>query len=210
MKVSSDKSITHFTTPPSTSKPAKGEQNCSPMTVIEFLQYQGRTVHRVLGDGNCMFRSLSHQIYGTEDEHQNIRLILQVLEKNLEMYEKFWIQADVSFSVHVQRLKNQGVWGTHVELLAATNYYQIPVCICTAHGSSRNPTYTWHRFNSQPSRYSPSTFLYANLPLPFTQDHIELAHSTDHYDSVVPCTGAQTPLSLPYIITKESDTVLLE
>ena len=90
--------------------------------------------------------------------------------------------------------------------------FLLPVCICTAHSSSRNLTYTWHNmFNSQPSRYSPSTSLYANLPLPFTfiQDHIELAHSTDHYDSVVPCTGAQAPLSLLHIITKESDIILL-
>jgi hypothetical protein len=209
-KVSSDRSITLFTSPPGV---AKGEQKCSPVTVIEFLQCQGRTVHRVLGDGNCMFRSLSHQVYGTEDEHQNVRLTLQqVLEENLETYEKFWIQTDVPFSVHVQRLKNQGVWGTHVELLAAIDHYQIPVCICMVHvhGSSGKLTSMWHMFNSQPSRYSPSTSLRANLPLPFTKDHIELAHTADHYDSVVPCTGDRTPLSLPHIISKESDTIILE
>ena len=169
------------------------------------------TIHRVLGDSNCMFRSLSHQIYGTEDEHQSIRLTLQqVLEENLDTYEKFWIQTDVSFPLHVQKLKNQGVWGTHVELLAASDYYQIPVCIYTVRGLSENLTCTWHMFNSQPSRCSLSTSLHANLPLPFTQDHIELAHSTDHYDSVVPCTGDQPPLPLPHIITKESDSILLD
>lgn len=207
----SDKSITH-TTLPSTSKAAESEQSCSPMTATEFLRCQGRTIHCVLGDGNCMFRSLSHQIYGTEDKHQKIRLALQqVLEENFEMYEKFWIQTDVSFSSHVQRLKNQGVWGTHVELLAATDYYHIPVCVCTVCGSDGNLTCTWHMLNSQPSRCSFSTSLHATLPLPFTQDHIELVHSTDHYDSVVPCTGSdQIPLPLPHIITKESDTILLD
>ena len=85
-KVSLDMSITRFTTPTSTSIAPKGEQNSSSMTVLEFLQYQGQTVHRVLGDGNCMFiiRSLSHQVYGTEDEHWNTRLTLQVLEEILE------------------------------------------------------------------------------------------------------------------------------
>ena len=61
---------------------------------------QGSTVHCVLGDGNCMFRT---QIYGTEDEHQKIRL--HVLHEIFEVYKKFWIQADVSFSSSVQRLK---------------------------------------------------------------------------------------------------------
>ena len=137
-----------------------------------------------------MFRSLSHQIYGTEDEHRNIRLVLQhVLEENFEVYEKFWIQTNVSFSSHVQRLKNQGVWGTQVELLAATDYYQVPIYVCTVRGSGGNLTCAWHMFNSQPSRCSFSTSLHATLPLPFTQDHIELVHSTDHYDSAVPCRG---------------------
>lgn len=110
----SDKSITH-TTLPSTSKAAEGEQSCSPMTVTEFLRCQGRTIHCVLGDGNCMFRSISHQIYGTEDKHQKIRLTLQqVLEENFEMYEKFWIQTDVSFFSHIQRLKKSRCVGyTH-------------------------------------------------------------------------------------------------
>ena len=131
-----------------TSKAAKGEQNCSLVTVTEC---QGRTVDRVLGDGNCMFRSLSHQIYGME-EHQSIRLTLQVLEENLDTYEKYWIQTGVSFPLHVQRLKNQGVWGTYVELLAASDYYQVPVCIYTIRHLSESLLCTWHMFNSQPSR----------------------------------------------------------
>ena len=96
-----------------------------------------------------MFRSLSHQIYGSEEEHQSIRLTLQQeLEENLDTYEEFWIQTGVSLPLHIQRLKNQGVWGTHVELLAASDYYQIPVCIYTVRGLSENLTCTWHMFTS--------------------------------------------------------------
>ena len=168
----SDKPI-DCTSSSSTTKVSQDKQSCPSMTISQFLRSQGRTVYHVLGDGNCMFRSLSHQIYGTENEHRNIRLTLQqVLEENMETYKKFWIQMDTSFSLHVQMLKSQGVWGTHVELLAASDYYQYPVYICAVRGSSENLTCRWHMFNSQPSRCTLSTSLPAKLPLPFTQDHI--------------------------------------
>lgn len=45
----------------------------------QFLRYkkvledQGLLIVPVSGDGNCLFRSVSHQIYGTEEHHAIIR-----------------------------------------------------------------------------------------------------------------------------------------
>ncbi len=37
------------------------------------LMERGLRVRRVAGDGNCLFRSISHQLYGTEDHHMLMR-----------------------------------------------------------------------------------------------------------------------------------------
>ena len=38
-----------------------------------FLAYYGRKLDRVLGDGNCMFRSLAKQLSGDSDRHAQLR-----------------------------------------------------------------------------------------------------------------------------------------
>ena len=35
----------------------------------------GRKPVNTIGDGNCFFRSVSHQLYGTEDRHPQIRAL---------------------------------------------------------------------------------------------------------------------------------------
>ena len=40
-----------------------------------YLQSQGRKVSASVGDGNCLFRSLSYQLVGTEDEHISVRTL---------------------------------------------------------------------------------------------------------------------------------------
>lgn len=39
------------------------------------LQRVGCVVKSVLGDGNCLFRSFSHQVYGSEDHHAIMRRV---------------------------------------------------------------------------------------------------------------------------------------
>ena len=46
------------------------------------------------------------------------------------------MQQVMEIYVHIQRIKNEGVWSTHMELLVATDYYRIPaVYICGPSGN---------------------------------------------------------------------------
>ena len=56
----------------------------------EQLKKSNLSVIEVKKDKNCQFRSLAHQVYGTEDAHSIIRLLLvSELLSNSSLYEKF-------------------------------------------------------------------------------------------------------------------------
>ena len=141
------------------------------------------------GDGNCLFRALSHQVYGTEDKHLQFRLFIQeFIEQNKDKYEPYWINPEVtnhaqqlvSYAHHLQEMKKPGVWGTLLELKAFSDLLSYPLFICSPEIKTR--AYKWNKIVPTPSGQR------LTLPLSFTADHIELAHSSsrDHYDSVVP------------------------
>ena len=140
------------------------QDKSSPITIIQFLESQGRTVYRVLGDGNCMFKSLSHQLHGTEDKHSDVHLVVQkVMEENMEKYNSYWIQIETTFSQHVQLIKNKGVWGTQVELLAASDYYQLPIFVLQVQVELTSDTYlNQNPKDNQPLDHSLPTPLYCS------------------------------------------------
>ena len=46
------------------------KKECSSvLTISEFLQADGRKIHPVVGDGNCLFRALAFALLGEEDHH---------------------------------------------------------------------------------------------------------------------------------------------
>lgn len=50
------------------------------------------------GDGNCLFRSVSHLIFGTQEQHRNIRLrVVNLVVNNWDVYKEFVIY-DLSYS----------------------------------------------------------------------------------------------------------------
>jgi hypothetical protein len=41
--------------------------------VTDIKRKKGLDMHRILGDGNCLFRAMAHQVYGDVDMHNDVR-----------------------------------------------------------------------------------------------------------------------------------------
>ena len=74
----------------------------------------------VMGDGNCLFRSLSHIIFGDESEHNNVRLSLINTFAQSDYVSAFCgIQGynELSFQQHLCNMRRNHTWGTVNELI---------------------------------------------------------------------------------------------
>ena len=121
-----------------------------------------------------MFRAVSHQLNGTESRHLDIRhSVNHFIEQNQSKYEEYWIDSTASYSSHLQLMRNPGSWGTELELKAFSDYPSMPVFVCSSDVTTR---LTGGR---SILRQPQSDTCIGKLPtLPFTLNHIEIAHSS--------------------------------
>ena len=74
----------------------------------------------IVGDGNCFFRSVSHQLYRTENRHVQIRaLAIQHLINCPEYFiesntQQSWVQ-------YLQNMSSLGTWADHIIIQAVAN-----------------------------------------------------------------------------------------
>ncbi len=74
----------------------------------------------IVGDGNCFFCSLSHQIYHTETYHAQIQaLAIQHLINSLEHFIESNI--DQSWIQYLQNMLRLGTWADHIIIQAFAN-----------------------------------------------------------------------------------------
>ncbi|GAA6011467.1 hypothetical protein JCM10207_002629 [Rhodosporidiobolus poonsookiae] len=94
------------------------------------LREAGLYAANILGDGNCLFRALSDQLYGSPSMHLAIRHeICDYLSANPEKY-RFFIDEDSvkgGFDGHVREMRQPGTYGTNIELSAFVARYRRPV-----------------------------------------------------------------------------------
>lgn len=91
------------------------------------------------GDGNCLFRSVAHQVYGDPAYHDVIRQkCLSYIEKESYFFEAY-IAGD--FAAYVARMRRDGSWGDHVEIQAISELYERPVQVFAY---SVDPMKTFH------------------------------------------------------------------
>ena len=99
-------------------------------TVSAFLIRTGRKVFNIKGDGNCLFRALSHQLFGTEDHHLSLRTSLVRYELfNKQHFQGYLIPPHdrKDISSHAIYMSAPDMWGTQVELKAAATMFGLPI-----------------------------------------------------------------------------------
>merc|ERR1719487_579071 len=93
--------------PPNTNDDNNGEYyspNNSPSSPSGIF-----TVRRQDGDGNCLFRSFSDQLYGTPDYHGLIR---DRCSKYIASEKNYFVRfVDEPFDDFLQRIQREGEWG---------------------------------------------------------------------------------------------------
>ncbi|GAA5853374.1 hypothetical protein JCM9279_005770 [Rhodotorula babjevae] len=94
------------------------------------LKEAGLYAANILGDGNCLFRALSDQLYGSPSMHQAIRQeICDYLAAHPDKYRLFVDEDSVKggFDGHVREMRQNGTYGTNIELSAFVARYRRPV-----------------------------------------------------------------------------------
>jgi hypothetical protein len=82
---------------------------------------------KIVGDGNCLFRALSHQLHGNQLLHKDIRKkVVNSINQNPSLYEMFIEEPIVSYT---DRMANNGVYGGNIELVAFCREYSVNICV---------------------------------------------------------------------------------
>lgn len=100
--------------------PSDPEQNTQQLT--EQLRSLGLYAAPTLGDGNCLFRALSDQLYGSPSRHMHLRRdICDWIEHHRQRYEPF-CEDERGLTVHLECMRQQGTYGGHLELSAFAHF----------------------------------------------------------------------------------------
>jgi len=89
--------------------------------LFEYLEGMDLCLSYVAGDGNCFFRALSLQIYGTEERHQDLRKqVCDYMMENQEDLGAFFVDSDEPFQDYVDTMRKDGTWAGNMEIHVAT------------------------------------------------------------------------------------------
>ena len=79
-------------------------------------------------DGNCLFSSISDQVYGTEKHHEIIReKCMDYIEKNQLYYSQFIEGGEVQMPAYIKSKRKDSVWGDNLEIQALSEIYNRPI-----------------------------------------------------------------------------------
>jgi len=89
-----------------------------------------RTVH-MEDDGNCQFRALSHELYGTQDLHAEVRAqVVGFLDARSEEFS-FFVGDDAEWARYLASMRALRTWGDELTLRAASMAYGVAIHVVT-------------------------------------------------------------------------------
>lgn len=152
---------------------------------IQAIEKMNLHVVQVNGDGNCLFRSVAHQIYGDEELHEIVRdHCLNYMEADAIFFSQFVEGGEQCFSQYLSAKRTLGCWGDDPEIQALCEIYDRPAEIFAydpVHGARKLRTFHEAVINLENARQNSSSTVQGN------QRHfIKLSYyGGGHYDSIV-------------------------
>ncbi|CAG9326059.1 unnamed protein product [Blepharisma stoltei] len=109
---------------------------------MRILRERDFLIVPVEGDGNCLFRSVSHQLYGTTEHHGLVRqAALNYLSIEREYFSQFIVGGDAGFDEYVSHQSQNGAWGDDIEIEAMSELYDRSIEI---YAYANQPMRTFH------------------------------------------------------------------
>ena len=146
----------------------------------ELMKKNNLEIKAIEGDGNCLFRAVSDQVYGKEEYHDIIR---QKCMDYLEIQKRFFkLFIDGDFNEYIKEKRKDGAWGDDIELEALSEIYNRPIEI---YSGSEKPLRCFHEDKND----------YDRNVIPIRLSY----HGRKHYNSVIPLKDAEYKFKM-YII----------
>lgn len=82
-------------------------------------------IKKSTGDGNCLFRSISDQLYGDEKYHEQIRKVCMDYIALERTFFSDYVVEDIDQYIETKR--KDGEWGDDVEVQALSEIYARPI-----------------------------------------------------------------------------------
>ncbi len=92
------------------------------------LVAKGLKIKVVAGDGNCLFRAISDQVYGKEEYHGMIREhCMNYISVEKEYFSQYIVGGMDAFTDYVSAKRQNGEWGDDLEIEAMSEMYGRPI-----------------------------------------------------------------------------------
>lgn len=97
----------------------------------ERCLFLGMKQHEMEDDGNCQFRALSQELYGSQRHHDIVRAqVVSYLQKNEAEYKAFF--DDAEWAHYLENIGQLKTWGDELSLRAAAEAFAIKVHVITS------------------------------------------------------------------------------
>lgn len=143
----------------------------------------GWRVTSIEKDGNCLFRAISDQLYGSERFHQDIRQrLVDFIAREKDIFAPFVELEGESMDAYCTRMRRSGEWGGNPELYAAAKSFNIHLVV------HQGPLRRLRIENDDPSD---PTSQNKGLPPPPAKPYrtLHLLFKDEHYRSLRPKDG---------------------
>jgi ribonuclease HI len=108
-------------------------------TLTEQLQYLNLRTIRIIGDGNCFFRAISHQLFNNQNSHRELRSTATAhMVQNTNLYQAFIDEVYNDINYYIYRMKQNEEYADHLVIMAQRCPSRWEICRCRTAVISKN------------------------------------------------------------------------